>query len=81
MDSGSEIWDPEKPIPDPGTGVKKAPDADSGSESATLPNNNALVQGLPDGGEGLKEQPGLLLVESRDGHKHQQRILVHQQAS
>jgi hypothetical protein len=29
---GSEIWDPEKPIPDPG--VKKAPDPGSGS--ATL---------------------------------------------
>ncbi len=30
---GSEIRDPEKPIPDPGYGVKKAPDPGSGSET------------------------------------------------
>jgi hypothetical protein len=35
----SEIRDPEKPIPDPGYGVKKAPDPGSGTE--TLVNWNA----------------------------------------
>ncbi len=32
---GSEIRDPEKPIPDPGSRVKKAPDPGSGAATLT----------------------------------------------
>jgi hypothetical protein len=51
-DPGSEIWDPEKFIPDPDPEAKKAPDPGS----ATLPLANALaLQGYPHGSKSFKQ--------------------------